>query len=493
MKNWPINRPSAQPHGHPTVQSSQIIFIALGTLVLLLFAFLNRSPFIDADTTGYYLAGQAGVSHVLARILPSSAAGWPDLTKDEARSKSRRTVAPHLGRSVYYGALLYIGDIFGGLWPLPVAQAAICAYLVYVTLSLLGLSAKKPFAVVISVLLFTSLPFHAAALMPDIFTGYMILCLALLFVWWSQIGYATRFNLLFVVAYSCVIHPTNPMVALSLIVISPVLVRGIKTRMPLIAATLFFILSAALLQKLVVSTAVRLMGEKPISLPFLAARVIEDGPGEKYLRQICPTRPNVFCNFMDVLPQTASEFLFAEHGAVARATKEQLQAMSREQYAFFFHVWMEFPREETLRHLGRFARQLAAFGISNFELSKNNKFRRIEAGWPALAETASRSLVFEFPWLLFSWSQVLNLSFVCILAASAFLLRGLPQADRSNLRIFGLFILAGILLNPAFCTLFSVVAARYQSRVIWLYALFVAVAWLKRRSVEHEPALIEHR
>ena len=81
----------------------------------------------------------------------------------------------------------------------------------------------------------------------------------------------------------------------------------------------------------------------PRRLPFLSARLIEDGPGANFLRATCPQSGLAVCQYVGQLPISSQDFLF--HGGPGKSVFEDasanvhLRAISAEQTRFLFAVF----------------------------------------------------------------------------------------------------------------------------------------------------------
>src|SRR5450631_1302644 len=149
--------------------------------VVLLIAFVwpalyNGQPFFFPDTTTYIRGADAGIQvafkHKSAWSVP------PDAQKSVSSIEDKTVLA---GRSPYYGALLYLGDLTHGFWLTVIVQA--CAVLGAIGLALRA--ARVPMwphgrVIAACIAVATTAPFFSSLLMPDVFAGVAILTAAVL-------------------------------------------------------------------------------------------------------------------------------------------------------------------------------------------------------------------------------------------------------------------------------------------------------------------------
>src|SRR5437879_1330445 len=85
-------------------------------------------------------------------------------------------------RSIFYSLLIAPARLTGSLWPVVFLQSLIVAHLLRLVLRVVFSIVSGAAFLVITVLLciLTSLPWYTGFIMPDIFTGVLVLCLFLL-------------------------------------------------------------------------------------------------------------------------------------------------------------------------------------------------------------------------------------------------------------------------------------------------------------------------
>src|SRR5436190_17277215 len=161
--------------------------IATYAALLLLFlwpAIYNGQPLFSPDTSAYirgfdagvvWLSGRTTVWTTWASKLRAPQEAADDSTAEEVTSfQSPAFIIA--GRSVSYGALLYLGELLGGLWASIAIQAAAALAAVSLTLRHLKLfSWPKLVLIAVTLGLASSLPFFTSFLLPDVFAGLALL------------------------------------------------------------------------------------------------------------------------------------------------------------------------------------------------------------------------------------------------------------------------------------------------------------------------------
>src|SRR5271168_5314737 len=105
------------------------VVVVVLTLLLTWPALYNRQPFFYPDTSTYIRGADAGIQHAFGQrsiwSLPDPTLGGGTFS-GAPHQKSLSSIADKTvlqGRSPYYGALLYLGELGGNFWLTVVAQA----------------------------------------------------------------------------------------------------------------------------------------------------------------------------------------------------------------------------------------------------------------------------------------------------------------------------------------------------------------------------------
>ena len=159
-------------------------------------ALVNGQPFFTPDTQAYVRGPDVAVVKLLGARFASP---WARQEPPGAHVSAPATAGPAqaepapkhsyddnevlAGRSIYYGALAYLGQLTGGFWLTVFVQGLAVAWLAEMALQ--GRRPMEPgrsYAAVMALLAFaTPAPFFVADLMPDIWSGVAIGAMALLF------------------------------------------------------------------------------------------------------------------------------------------------------------------------------------------------------------------------------------------------------------------------------------------------------------------------
>jgi hypothetical protein len=249
----------------------------------------------------------------------------------------------------------------------------------------------------------------------------------------------------------------------------------------------FALLLAACAQLVFDFTVQRVVGASPLRLPFLMARVIEDGPGYRFLRDTCPGSGFQVCDYVGRLPMSSSEFLWGSEmnpGVFAHSTPEVRQALSAEQVGFLIAVIKYDPIGQMTASLRNIGLQLSALRLKDFEYDENAK--RVFAIKIPIEhfDTLRRSAAYRHALPLRFFSGVILVTVVCGGAFSAYMLLSprLRQSLTFEARSICAWVIVGILANAALCGVLSGPHSRYALRVAWLLPLIAFLLALTSRS-----------
>jgi hypothetical protein len=408
------------------------------------------------------------------------------------------------GRSVYYGALLYLGHLTGNLWLSIFAQAAIFVYLSYMlVVTCLRFSIFTLLCVDLTVLAVTPVSFFVSYLMPDVFASFLILATIIILAFWDSIRLRERIIVSAVLLYSALTHTSHLMLlwclviafCIAFIVKHRALLRG---SFPTRGIVLTALVVCASLGELAFSYGARLtIGTDPIRPPFLMARLIADGPGYQFLKQNCATKTYVVCRYVDRFPITAPAFLWSTDpmtGVFSVADPATRLALSSEQGLFALDVIRFDPIGSIVNAGKNTIREFLSVGIDQFFLSQE-QLQWAKGKLPiSYFEKLLRTHIILNDWM-HGWTRtpvtvlylsVYILSFLGLVLALVFWPIIQSRTKSSNFPQQQWFYALGItitaiIFNAAICGIFSEPLQRYQTRISWipmfLLLLLVANLW----------------
>ncbi|MFN7054153.1 hypothetical protein [Hyphomonas sp.] len=499
------------------------LLIALFALLMALPAIVNGKPFIFYDTVQYYEIGE----QILSRIAPApegeaQAAAPPEalIPDDPGAGAVEAEIGGGYstigaGRSPVYALFLYCLTQLASLWAVVAMQALIVAALVYRLLQVLAPKASLggQIALVGALALLTPLGFHVGFLMPDIFGGVFLLA-ALILLFDRAPGWPLILVLTGLMAFSATMHATN--MALGLILLAVILagrfLPGLRHAASLNAAGAA---AAAVIASLAFGELYRIgverfTGSELRNAPYLAGRVIADGPGERFLAERCEGSELAICRFSGVDYVDHNDFLWGGAGNLQNWVASPIEvrnAVQAEERDFVIAAVAAYPGMQLAASLQNTMMQLWFFGIRetsngaemvvqtpNFaETSLMQKvpgldgcaegvrcepFHPVREGWGVTVHTATLIV-------LTGWLVLLALYLRPALLQPA----AMEPRLRDCLLAGGLVILV-LLANAALCGALSGPHDRYQARLAWVPALLAGLGLLHvmSRRADETPA-----
>jgi hypothetical protein len=423
--------------------------VAVAALLLLWPGFWNGYPLVFADT-GTYL-GQALQVYL----------GWD--------------------RPPFYSAFLFATHWRLTLWGPVLAQALIVAHLLAVTLTVLG--RPNPWLAVpvaFGLAALTGLPWLAAQLIPDVFTGVVVLALWLLGFRAEALSRGERLWLWLLATGSIAVHQSHVPLAFGLVVCGAALLLAWHGPRPALAAAARMAVPGAVAVAALV--AVNLAGHgraspSPFGSVFLAARLIYDGPAMDMLRRTCPAAADAawrVCPFLDRLGPGHNAFLWEPASPLHRELGGP-KAWAAEASAIVAATMREAPDAVTLKIIGNTVEQ----------------FRQIDTGdglepWPGVPGPEPLIAGF-FPrreldrflagrqqqGALLADAQAVAPLHRAVALCGLLALAVLPALFWRRFGVAGvalaLLVLAAAIGNAAITGGLSGPAVRYQARLAWLF------------------------
>ncbi|MEO1967896.1 MAG: hypothetical protein ABGW87_04185 [Sphingomonadaceae bacterium] len=466
--------------------------LVLATALAFLWpALVNGGPFWFPDTSNYIRAADAATV-----VLTHSPSEWSDRLAWHGQQASVQAQAPSgqigtaklvstrpvlTGRSVYYGFLIYLPMRFGGPWAAVFLQALLCSAFLWYCVSIAFRDRQKPRAfwsvVGIAVLaVLTPLPFYVSMLMPDVYSGLIVLGLASLIAFWPKLLRSERILLILCCGAMGSFHTTHMLltVALGIIGVAIYLPRR-KILRPLLATAP--VLLIGIIAEIAFTTAVtHALHTKPMSPPFLSARLTAAGPGTDYLRKVCSHDRDKWALCQDVakLPLESDSFLWSEdpNGGVFQVANDvRKHRLASEDKRFALAVIESDPVGVIGNSIRSTVAQLFRFNLLNFNYPQSRVANLSNKYPPGIAKSiattrAARNTMLTAPTVILTvLSTILSLALLFYFLFEHF--TGRKPLNRNVVAIAGLLIL-GVLANAAICGGLSGPHARYQMRIIWL-------------------------
>jgi hypothetical protein len=490
-----------------------------GTIVLLLVLGILGRPSVFPDTASYMLSGKdfwrtvATPLHLAPPAKPVSAAVGPRGGAEIDHVDESLTV---LGaRRPWYGVFAWPIERVGTLWLLTAVQSGMAAWLIWLSWRTLapGAAPWTAYAVQGVTGALSTLPFIAGFAMPDIFVSCMVIAVTLLLVARDRLHRNECTGLAVIVCYSTIVHGANLLLAGAMVVLAGMMAFRAKASRGALLAPICMVIVAlgiGMAANMLFDLKVSLIYGRPVGRPpFLAARLIADGPGRSYLRQACDhAAPYLLCRHKaEPLDDSQSmlwsldpangvfntsspadrrilqreegrfvigTFLHAPAGVVATATANWIEQLGMvytdapliDQRMYFGHP-ENYPAE--LPHTPEL--YIPALIPENYRSSSlPTTIKRVGACTgtepscqPRLTMAAAASL------------QIAEFLAACVaLAVIAVQMVRRPSGDGLWLRALALVAFA-VALNALLCGVLSGPFPRYQSAVAWLAVMMAAI------------------
>jgi len=433
--------------------------------------------------------------------LPALVNGYP-LVFPDSGTYVRQAIAlsGELNRHPYYSLFIFPIHMRVSLWPIVFAQGVIASIFFYITIRVMGYKRPLLFLVYLTAILtlFTSLPWFSSEIMPDVFAGLVILSVFLLAFAWERLSLGERWFLVFGLAVMLTFHPTFPplTILLSGFVMAVHLLRRVPRRQVLrTQALLLGPVSLAFLAMIVYSEAlIHQATILPWTPPLMLARVITDGPGRAYLRESCKSgTPYLFCAYLDKLPDSVNDFLFASDSPLLKVTQSAgVERTRAEASSIVRHAILRYPLWQLKQSLINFAHQLIMFrGIEPTLCQRNGTDEQLKSCLNRFLITKVVAQYFSSEFNDYMNSRQSNdklslmiiyyidVTVVLLSGATCLLLAyswrksgGPPDPLLSDLLAV---IVMGVASNAALTGILSAPQDRYQARVIWLFPFFIVL------------------
>lgn len=477
--------------------------VLLAAMALMWTALVDHRPSVFYDSESYHLQGGR-----FAQALGLANAREAARLDAEETPEQRAVNDTLLGaRSPFYGLFFYATERTGTLWLTAFLQCLAAAWALF---ALLRAAAPRagPLAVggaMAATAALTSLPFFSSFVLPDVFAGLGLLAAAAILVYADRLKRPALAGMWLLVALACAFHQSNlPILglmavggALALLVARAGRTEALKRGGLVLSAVIAAVIAA---QAFLIMHKAR-TGETLRRPPFLAVRLLADGPGRDWLRQACAkAQPYELCRYKALPLDNSEDMLWSEDpakGIMNAATHDQRVRLEDQEGRFVLDVVTHRPIQQLIASLRNWSAQLGQafveeplrdptifFGPNYF--SRTSLPRIIPNNADCRPGGAGCKPPFSVHGLIWLHQGVL-------LAALGFtgwrLTRkdgvstlgdkpALLESDLGRLCLMLVLVVAGLLVNAAVCGALSGVFPRYQARVIWLAPLMACTAAL---------------
>jgi len=361
-------------------------------------------------------------------------------------------------------------------WGVVLVQSAIAAHLAYLMIRVTcGRVQAGGYLALVAVLAFgSSLPWFTSLIAPDFLLSVIVPGIFLLAFVPARLGGIERIYVFVLTTAAIAAHPSHLAMAAALILVALILMPALGSMRSLALGVVLIVgpvlLAAALHVAASSSARQALVLPTPSPIPLLG-RMIEDGTAISYLRQVCPQRRYVLCDYLDELPGTSAAFLWEDGAVFEKAGGSRLNEEAREIVTGALEAD---PVGQLGRGLAGAARQFVTFDAAAWLDNSGRRPERARNELSGAAEAGSRQAMQILPTSRITLWHTFSALFG--MTASVFLfLEYCRRGDREMIALF-LLILGALVINAAVTGGLAAVHGRYQSRLAWLAVLYAAMA-----------------
>ncbi len=474
-------------------QTRSALLATLAVLACLSVFLINGGPLYYFDTGSYIRQGSVALNSLLPPVNETSTTGGTYTADDDGTATG--------SRSLIYGLIIAAFFRADALFAVPVIHLAATLFAVWMLARTAGRSldgAQNTMLMTAIPLLAaasTSLPFYIAYMMPDIFAPILLIAIAAL----TAFGQTMRLWELFLISglalFCIVLHPSH--LAITGLMIPFVALAALGRRMPgRWRATVLMVMLltiAAAERKAFQITVEAQMNKEVVYTPHITARLIVDGPGMDYLKDVCPDASIPTCALYEALSWsddpyrlTPSHIIFERSsrlGSFRLLSPEEQKQVALAQRDFAKAVFLSRPIATSFALAKNGYHQIMRYSITmtiptDVELTNARTLARLDEAQYDLIQKGNLARNR-------AWIETIDIVHGVIYAVSFaiivfILLR--PGSVSRDMKLFALFILIGIAVNALVCGGVSQPADRYGARVMWLLPFTAAFLFLVQRS-----------
>jgi hypothetical protein len=392
-----------------------------------------------------------------------------------------------MGRSALYGLFLYLG-IPLSFWPNALLQSALTAWLIVLTMRTHGLGHRPwlSLGIVAMLTVCTSLPWFAGQLMPDILFFCTVLALNMLAFRGTQLATWERYALAAVIVATIPSHMAAAGMCIGLVAALWLLSRfknfASRLALPSPQLRLAGIAVAAGIAMAPVSN-LAITGTfafTPGGSSFLFGRLLEDGIVGRYLSERCPDSALQICGYYRDLPREADDWLWGNETAFYKLGGPE--GFAGEESAIIRATLMRYPGLHLTSAATAAMEQFVTFKteVSTHDNDptigtfKDNVPRLL----PPLMSAEQQNDGIDAGML--NWLHV-PVAALAVAGVGAALIFRRRLSLTPELTALCLTVMLALAANAAICGIFSHPVDRYQSRLVPLAPLAIALLIAGRR------------
>lgn len=398
------------------------------------------------------------------------------------------------GRSLFYGLFLYASSAgWLSFWGPVLVQCAATLWLIHLCLRAhaIGPAGWPPqaragaMALLLSAL--TGISWYSSQLMPDIWMPLLVLCLWLLGFKGYSLSTRERAGVALIALFSLLSHMSGMALALGLVAVTGI-ARLLAPRLgwkiqPRVLPPFAIVAASLIAMPLAHMALVGQAGYTPGGPFFLYGRLVQDGLAQRYLAEHCPKAgspaPYKLCDLQNRLPDNANDFLWHEDSPLNdiggwKGAEPELAALVKATILAYPGSFMTTALKATGEQLLTIR---SGDGLTEWHDMTRRVFDTMLPTQQDLEFNAARQQKKDISPDLFTALNLLHvpvgyLSMIGLLGVIGWGLR----RDRHDLAALALFVTLALLGNAFINGALSNPHDRYQSRMIWLATMVVAMA-----------------